>query len=377
MLQRIFQITLLLIGLSQHANAEAGLALYTALDIPHYLVRYEDEGTDREVLTFTVLTDRISPRKWKQQWNNDITINLEEPLSPEAQREINRFLGFPQERLKVGDTLSVARSDPSIEILFNGNLLLKTEDQTVFSAISNSMLGKFPPSRQFKDQLLGTSPAPMQTLDKYVDYKPSADRSREVSSWMIDKEEIARKREEKRLAAALVAKRQAELQRKQRETEQKKRAEAQLKKEQLKEQKRRQQQAEERAKKKSQEKAKQDRMREEKLKKHAIARYKYKLTDMFYKRVKYPVWAKKFEIEGVVSLTATITPDGEVTEFTHHNPETNGKLKKEVEKRVKEVAAFVPMPEKHINGNQQIDFQYSFNLKKNEQIPNEKPSPIN
>lgn len=376
---------------SSYAENTVGMALYSKLGVPQYLVSLSvregvnSEGYDSpQNMAFIVIPNRLSKRSWRDQWNRNIIINLEDDLNEEVQKLVDRLLNFPEGKLTIGDKI-IFQYFPQGEtvVSFNGHKLFRTKEKDFYKAIKSSMLGKFPPSRRFKSDLLGVTISEYD-FSEYQKLKPTVERASQVKDWMVTpekKEDIAKKKaleaankEKERMLALSIKLKQQERDNNRKELERKRLLEknkaAALKKEQDLIKKKKDNEAW-RAK-----KAKLLAEKKKKEKNFALDMYKYQVTEMLYKRVQYPTWARKFEIEGVVDFTAQITTDGVIVDIVQRNSKTNKKLVKEVESKLKDVVSFMPMPIKHINNTFSIDIQYTFDLRKEAKNPNAKPKLI-
>jgi hypothetical protein len=376
-----------------YVNAEhsTGLALYSKLGVPQYLVSLSvSEGVNPESydtaqsMTFIVLPNRLSKRSWRNQWNRNIIINLNEDLTGDVQELVDRFLNFPEGSLTTGDRIVVQHTPQGQTVVnFNGYKLFGTKIKDFYKAIKSSMLGKLPPSRRFKSHLLGYTVS-SQDFTKYQNLKPSVERTKQVKNWMLTPEqkadlvkrkEVAAKEEKnKRMLLAIKLKQEAEKQKNRIEEERieliaEKKAAA-LKKERALERKK------EAIKNWKIKEAKRLAEIKAKERKFALDMYKYQVTEMLYKRIKYPTWARKFEIEGVVNFTAHISIDGEIVDVVQRNSKTNKKLIKEVEGKLKDIVSFIPMPVEHIKNTYRMDIHYTFDLRDETQKPNIKPKTI-
>lgn len=377
------------------AVEQNGAAIYSVLDKPQYIVSLSSaEGTNpdsldgKQQIKFVILNSKLSPRKWKKQWNNNININNDfSALSAETQDHIGHFLSFPDSKLSKGDTVLLS-FDPETgtKVTFNGHGLIQQNGSEFYSVIKNTLTGKFAPSREFRDQVLGNKAADSSSTDLLA-LTPDPSRVKSTTSWVItsealeaqkkEKERLARIAREKKIAAekakaarlAAIAKKKAEEKRKAEEAKRLKLAaekKARLKKE-----------AE--AKKKQEARAKKARLAAEKRKKqqeqYERDMYQYNMTQMLYGRIQYPTWARKFEIEGEVDLVATINRSGEIENVVHNN-DVDKKLSKEVMTRIEEVAGELQYPAASSSESIQFPFRYIFSLRKKDQPEITKPVAI-
>jgi hypothetical protein len=392
--ERLIQSLIVVISLfSNKVSAVTGADVFIALDTPQYIVSLtSDEGVDplslkgSQEIRVVVLTDRLSKRKWKNQWNNNININNDiSSLSANVNGAIAHFLSFPDGRMERGDTVVLTYNSESGTIAtFNGHRLVNVPGAEFFSTLKNVFVGQYPPSREFRKRLLGKIPMKEES-ERLLTYAPTESRVEETKSWVMTSEELERRKDERQRLEKIerekkIAKIKAEQQEKANEKRRRKIEEEKLIREKRRQdeliaKKKREQIRKEREAKRLAEIKEQKLLAEKKAKekKYALDMYNYQVIDMLYKRVQYPTWARKFEIEGTVDITAKISTDGELLDITKNITDTNRKLVKEVETKLRDVVSFVPMPTKYIEDAYSIHIQYTFDLRNKQQKENIKP----
>lgn len=164
-----------------------------------------DNNTPRR-LEVRILTDRLSARRFRNQWMEGIAINNPgDTLSSQAENMVifaNLFAG----RLQRGDQLSVAFAADSgaTSVALNGLPLGKIEDRDFFNTLLRAWIGPVPPSTDFREGLLAEGQVSSSLLGRYELLEPTEERIAQLSEQMEARESEGEEAEgeEQQVAAA-------------------------------------------------------------------------------------------------------------------------------------------------------------------------------
>lgn len=178
-------------------------------------------------MQLVVSTERWSPRKWAQQWQNNISINNDN-LSADAQvqQALMAFTQFPRDDLRRHDEITIEYQPGSnTRVLLNREQVIESRGVELFNYLLNTWIGKLPPSREFRQNILqqDTSAVAEQHRHLLLTHEIPAARSGLYSGW-INAERAAQQAEQERQqqlarAAELEAEKAEQEARQQREEE--------------------------------------------------------------------------------------------------------------------------------------------------------------
>lgn len=366
-----------------------GASIYTDLGVDYYVaVLYRNSSTSEEEMLIKVHVNRWSTRRWRSLWQNNIAINNEVSDSEEINQAIINFIYLPESSFKKGDEISIKLLASNKTVISVNNIsMITTDGDQLFNMLKNTWLGKFPPSRIFKENLQGQRQADgnlAATLDqpisenrlaiasKWNNQKQNEHQAQQVQQKQAEQQVALEK--EKILARHAEKKRQAEqekqlkLQKIRKEAE-KKRQQELAKKREL--ERKRQELAKKRevAKRKKQQQAAQKKAAQQYWAKH----YQWQLVRQVYESVKYPPWAKQFKQQGLVEIKVSVSDDGSVFSSENLTPDTSDILVQEVDKRLKQAVSDIERPSQLAKMTTQFVLPYEFNLRRQPTLPIAEP----
>lgn len=102
-----------------------------------------------------IITDKWSPRRFSQQWNEAIYLNNDPEVQEEFADQIQAFIDIPQDDLTTGDII-IVDMDPNkgTSVYLDGQRILQSSDNAFFYVLLNTWIGNKPPSSGFKDNIL-------------------------------------------------------------------------------------------------------------------------------------------------------------------------------------------------------------------------------
>lgn len=345
-----------------------------------------------------VVLTRWTPRKWQEQWQNNIAINNQElPQNQQQRQALMAFIRLPQGNLEAGDEIRIDASSQGSWVYLNNELAIETNDQTLFRYLFNTWVGKFPPSREFRDQILGNklNPSAQQQIENhslpparvglFSRWNQQLEQQRLAQQQRIKEQRLAeqnRLKEQQRLAeqnrvkeqqekaaarlaeqqaAALLAEQQAAEKARQQTERQQQQAQLQL---QLQRQRQLQQQ-------KQQEKQRRQELAEQQAYYQKL--YHWQLQQALNNEVRYPPWARQFDQEGHIQLVLTFNQDGDIIGQQNATPDQPELLSEEVQRAAQVISAQVK-PSADLNGTSwQFTLSYLFLLNGNNITPVAEP----
>lgn len=345
---------LLLTSLLTHTENQAqaanlvlnGSASYTHLTRDYYSAALYLEKPEQSVtaiknslsdksMRLIVLT-RWTKRKWKAHWQGNIAINNETlPNNRKQSEALMAFINLPQGNLEPGDDIRINASANSTQVYLNNELALSVPEQTLFLYVLNSWIGKFPPSREFRDQILGIKLNP-EIRQQVENHTIPTTRLGLLTGWkaeqqlqlQLQQEQQLQLRQEQqaKLKQQQIQKQKIEQQRIEKELEQQRLLESQRKLAARQAEQRRLQAEAERAKKRKQEELT-ARIQQDKQAHHQAERqrqqaaveqqyfkqhYHWRLQQALHNEINYPPWAKQFNQEGDIQTLLTLGEKGDV-----------------------------------------------------------------
>ena len=203
-----FFISLLaLIPIANASSVRNGTAAYTDLGTEVFLgsLYVENpeknagvllESTQDKVLEVSVMNN-ISKRRWVNMWMQSIAINSPRTeFENHAETLVDLFQVF-KTGLKKGDVFKIStKPGKGVEITLDSVVILKSNDESLFNLFARAWIGAVPPSREFKDQLLGLTDSSF-LASRVESISPSNARTATIKEWLMTAEE---KKEQDRLA---------------------------------------------------------------------------------------------------------------------------------------------------------------------------------
>lgn len=158
-----------------------------------------------------------TPRRWSQIWQNNIAINNENlSPTPQMQQALMEFTSFPRTELKAGDEVIIDyQPNGNSRVLLNNDTVIEVPGTDFFNYMVNTWVGSLPPTREFRQLILGQENA----SDKHAGFLASHQPARLDlwSGWIAAEQAQQEALEQARLAEArrqaqeaAEAKRQAE-----------------------------------------------------------------------------------------------------------------------------------------------------------------------
>jgi len=198
-----------------------GVAQYTALDQPIYIAALylpEKQSQRQQILQqpqfqrmlLKVTAQQWRARQWQKQWLNDININNRPSVLSSLQQDIQRFTQILPSGLQKGDEVRIEyHPEKGTQVLINDAQILQTNDRELYVCLLKVWLGDLPPSREFKNQILGIEQAfEHQDLRKTLQQLPIENGRQDIVATWQAKQERQRALAEKKRAqlAAMTAK---------------------------------------------------------------------------------------------------------------------------------------------------------------------------
>lgn len=223
-------IGLILILMGVGAQAEpltlSGAAYYRHLGQEYYLAAlYLPEKSSSPDLIFSARTmkrmrlivniDSWSPRMWGRDWQDNFSINNSVlSVGPATKNALLRFAEFPRADLQRGDELLIDyEADGTTSVRMNGDLVLSEPGDELFNVLLEIWIGKLPPSREFKQQILtGSHAAAMELAGSPVGWGTGEGRVHVYAGW-VRQEELQRQTAEAAKAVELAKHEQVRLER--------------------------------------------------------------------------------------------------------------------------------------------------------------------
>lgn len=323
-----------------------------------------------------------TPRRWAQVWQNNIAINNDNlGTNEQIQQALQNFTGFLKDDLKAGDVITIDyQAYGNSRVLLNNELAFETAGTDFFNYLINTWIGPLPPTREFRQAILGLSEQDANDSTILFTHKPP--RGLVISGWLAQEEairqataeaEAARLAEQKRIeqaAAAAAEKRRLE--------EAERRAEAiKLAEEQALIAKT--QEAESTAT--SDANAANTADIDDSNRLQTIADEQRYYLDMLQWEVQrkvetsisYPAWAKQFGQEGEVVIDFRLSAQKEVSEINVRNEQLSDLLINEVVRATKVAVESINIPTDLTGKSWLLYARYNFNLQGTKQVTIDMP----
>ena len=442
----VWLIPLLVLLSTAHARAQEpvlnGSAVYQQLTRDYYLAGlwlpqpssdpdYIYDASTSRTMQIVVIAERWSPRKWTAQWQNNIAINNDlNALTEDTRTALATFTSLLKEDLRSGDEIRIeytpgesiseggtqgeGTQGTGTRVLLNRETAVQTSDAGLFNLLLNTWIGKLPPSREFRQQILGMGETTLrqQHFSQLFNHPLPAERLSLFSTWQAA-EKARQQAEERQRQQQLAAARALELQRQQ--------AEQRAQEQRLREQ---QEQQEEAARVKQQQE--EERQRQEKIQaatdeaerivlqrdnelrnaqlyaaadqaktlvgktSNALGERKTAITltreQSYYlqllqwqlqrataEEVVYPGWARQFSQQGLAQLDFTLQRDQQITNLRVRDSRVGTLLTQELERALKKTVATTPVPEALAGEQWPLTVYYRFTL--DNQPQQEEPAP--
>ena len=162
-------------------------------------------------MQLVVSADHWSPRKWRSQWQNNIAINNDGlQASPQLQQALMDFTRLLRHDLQTGDEIRIDfQPGGATRIQLNRELAMAVDGPQLFDALLRTWIGKLPPSREFRQQILGLTAMDEGQQQTLLSHHIPEARQQLYSGWLAEEAAIAAAAEA-RAAARLAAQAAAE-----------------------------------------------------------------------------------------------------------------------------------------------------------------------
>lgn len=351
-----------------------------------------------------VSTERWSPRKWAQQWQNNISINNDNlSADTQVQQAVMEFTQFPRDDLHRDDEIRVDyQPGGNTRVLLNRELVIESSGVELFNYLLNTWIGKLPPSREFRQHILqqDTSAAAEQNRRLLLTHEIPAARNQLYSGWLNAEraaQQAEQERQQQQARAAELEAEKAELEaRKQREAEARRLAEERAAREAA------EKLAKQRAEQLRQAQATAIKAQAERLAKaqkpasskasnskstaksadilaaeqdYYLQQLQWQLQRQLEAEVSYPAWAKQFAQEGLVEMDLELNRAGETFNLRARDDSVAKLLVSEVQRAVQSAASKISIND-DLEGQQwPLSVSYRFSLQGAEQPTMAMPQP--
>src|SRR5690554_6727220 len=357
-----------------------GLYLPKASDDPDYI--FSADTAKR--MQIVVSVPSWSPRRWSQIWQNIIAINNDSFSANESvQQALMTFTSFPRQDIRAGDEIVIDyQANGNSRVLLNGDLVLEAPGTEFFNYMVNTWIGKLPPTREFRQNILGQEKPNESQKETLLNHRTQ--RAGLFSGW-IAAEKAALKAEQDRIEQARIA---AEQQQRQRNAEAARQAELKRQQELAQQQELRAKEsiqptaeekrlAQQRAEQQRQQQAQAAAAQAKKLKSQGqtntakaledeqlyhLNMLQWQLQRQLQAAVSYPAWAKQFGQEGLVELDLQVNRQQEVSKLQARNDGASDLLVNEVKRAVAVAAAKTTIPADLAGDSWPVSVSYLFSL---------------
>ena len=205
-----FVIALLLFATALTAKAAPllnGLALEQQFNKDQYIAAVYSEQLSGDAsallnnsmprsLEVRVIADRLSARRFRNQWMEGIAINNPGSVLTGQAENMVTFANLFKGRLMAGDRLRIdfAADTGTTSVSLNDIMLGMIEDREFFNTLLRAWIGPVPPSTDFRDDLMGSGEVNSGLLATYEALQPGAERVAQVAA-MADVQEATQEQE--------------------------------------------------------------------------------------------------------------------------------------------------------------------------------------
>ncbi|GGY50491.1 hypothetical protein GCM10011297_24200 [Bacterioplanes sanyensis] len=357
-------------------------------------------ATTAKRMRLVVVANRWSPRRWQQMWQNNISINNENlSQAKDVQTALMELTQLLREDLVKGDELVIDyQPGGDTRIYLNQQLALTAVGSELFNFLVNTWIGPLPPSREFRDRMLGKvkDERSAQWRQVLADHQIPPQRTGLYEGWLQQERqqrlaqqraaEEARRREAERqaqLEAERKAKAQAEKARLEAERQARLAAERQAREEAERQARLAAERQAQAAKPDSQpvtpivaaSKAKPQPTAEQlqQQQSYYAALLQWRLQEAVNKEVTYPAWARQFEQEGLIQASVTLQRGGDIATLQIADNNAHKLLVSELQRAVQAVAADVSIPDELQGNAWPLLLRYRFQLADTALLPNPQP----
>ena len=356
-----------------------GLYLPQASEDINYIL--SDSTTKRMQIVVTVPS--WSPRRWSQIWQNNIAINNDNfSQDPAVQQALMTFTSFPRSDIKAGDEIVIDyQPGGNSRILLNNDLVVEASGTTLFNYLVNTWIGKLPPTREFRNQILGqeaSSDSHKETLLSHQPKRPglftgwiaAEQATRQAEQARIEAEQARIRAERERIEAEKARQAAAEERKRVQLAAAARQAELELQRQKVQATPKvvtanKAETADKKPEPKpvaaTQTKAKDSSVLEEQQLYH-LNMLQWQLQRQVRAAVVYPAWAKQFGQEGLVELDFTLNKHKEVSDIKVSGGNSSDLLVNEVKRAVNASASQMTIPKDLTGDSWPVSVSYLFSL---------------
>lgn len=175
-----------------------GLSSLTKLRKEYYLgaLFLESLSTDvdsiinmdgKKRMEMRIITDKWSPRRFSQQWNEAIYLNNDPEIQEQFADQIQAFIDIPQDDLTAGDII-IVDMDPNkgTSVYLDGQRVLQSSNNAFFYVLLNTWIGSKPPSSAFKNNILSMPSDETSTslLVQFDGLGYDKNRQQQIAKWL-------------------------------------------------------------------------------------------------------------------------------------------------------------------------------------------------
>ncbi len=350
-------------------------ALYLAKPLKSSSVQEILSSTQSKQMKLLVNAPRWSPRLWQKQWQSDLDIN--NPNATEALLDqLTTFTQLLKAELVSGDLVTFNyQENIGTQIHINEQLMQSTQNIELFNALLTTWIGKLPPSRYFKKNILSLNNDQITQVNMQTLYTAnlSDERKMDILKWNYSDSQISNMAHQKQNNAQkiLALKSRVQARHQARDTRQKQKALQAQKlaaQEKVLQEQKKIQSIEKQTRLAKQALLLKERSQRKSLKEKTYYKdlYHWKLYTAIRKNIQYPQWAREFNQEGLVKATFTIDNHGKVIQTQFNKEEVSNFLIVEVERSIQAISGKLPPP-KALDGKQwkfALSHNFSFRSKK-------------
>lgn len=196
-------LTVTLVGLVGAADAKTslnGMTVYEELGEERFIAALYTETPSRDAhqvvfsdepkaMEMRFVGDRIYPRQFKRLWIEGVATNAGQQELERFSESLAEFGNMLTVKLRAGDVVRIDRGD-KVEVRVNGYLLGTIDDPAFFDLLLRTWIGPVPPAGKFREELLRAGDVPTSISRRFDTIEPSPERIAAVAK-ALDKAKIA------------------------------------------------------------------------------------------------------------------------------------------------------------------------------------------
>lgn len=195
-------LTATLMGLVGAADAKTtlnGMTVYEELGEERFIAALYTETPSRDshqvvfsdepkAMEMRFVGDRIYPRQFKRLWIEGVATNAGQHELERFSESLAEFGNMLTVKLRAGDVVRIDRGD-KVEVRVNGYLLGTIDDPAFFDLLLRTWIGPVPPAGKFREELLRAGDVPSSISRRFDSIEPSPERIAAVAK-ALDKAKI-------------------------------------------------------------------------------------------------------------------------------------------------------------------------------------------